>query len=146
MAATVGIHTSGDRAHDVVVSDVGGVVLHLFLQIASVQPRQPGHADPVALALNAVTGEAGVGRAAAPAAQRDQFTSFGQRRIGLAGRKLAPREGGHDGDQQKARGRIHRQGTQADGSGSGNLEPQRFRRIGMAGGTMHHADWRRDET
>lgn len=81
-----------------------GVVLHLFLQIALVETRQPRRGYAVALALHAVAGETGVVGAAWPAAEGDHLSGRGKRAIRLARRGVAggQEQGGGDQGQEQA--------------------------------------------
>jgi len=103
--------------HDVVGTQAGGVILHLLLQIALIQPRQTRGSDAVALALQAVAGEAGVGCATRTATHGDDLTRGGEGAIRLARRGVARSQRQEDG---KGEGQgAHSERTRADGSGSG---------------------------
>ena len=94
VASAVGVQTPCDRAHDVVMPGIRGIVLHLLLQVTGIQTRQAGNADPVALPLESVTAEAGIGRPARAAAQGDQFPGLGQGGIRPARGQLTGRHRG----------------------------------------------------
>jgi hypothetical protein len=72
-ATAVLVQTPGDPRHDVVGTPAAGVVLHLLLQIALIEPGQARRRIPVALAIQPVAGEAGVARPAGAAAHGDHF-------------------------------------------------------------------------
>lgn len=110
------IQRLGDGGHLVMWTQSGNVVLHLFLQIALIQPRQARRRHPVALALHAVTGETGVFGAARPAAQRDHLSGRRKGAVRLARRSVAGGEqqgGGEERQEQAHKGR-----TTAYGRGS----------------------------
>lgn len=67
------IEMTGDPRHRIVVTKIGRVILHLLLQIPRIQPRQKGHRDAVACAIQPMTGETGIARPAVTAAHRHQF-------------------------------------------------------------------------
>ena len=126
----------------------GNVVLHLFLQIALIQPRQARRRHPVALALHAVTGETGVFGAARPAAQRDHLSGRGEGAVRLARRGVAGGEEQGSGDQGKEQAHMGR--TTAYGRGSlpeigvasrRRVEPRTSRRFSKVklGGEMKRA-------
>ncbi|MNI17967.1 hypothetical protein D3C73_713590 [compost metagenome] len=72
-AAGARIQAARHAGHDVVRAQTAGVVLHLFLQIALIQTGQARRRNAVAFALQAMTGEAGVGRTARAAAHGDDL-------------------------------------------------------------------------
>jgi hypothetical protein len=72
-ATTVLVQAPRDARHDVIGTPTAGVVLHLLLQIALIQPGQARRRIPVALTIQPVAGEAGVARPAGAAAHGDHF-------------------------------------------------------------------------
>lgn len=131
-ATAVLVQTPGDPRHDVVGTPAAGVVLHLLLQIALIEPGQARRRIPVALAIQPVAGEAGVARPAGAAAHGDHFAGRGEAPVRHPRRGVA---GGERQDQDKQRGRkegrrgAHPVPTPAYGAGSG-AEPPASRRIG----------------
>jgi hypothetical protein len=88
-----------DRRHHRIGTQAARIVLHLLVQIPGVEARQTRRGDAVAAAIQAMAGEAGVGRPAAAAAQRDEFPAGRKRTAGaVAGFAAA---GGQRADDQK---------------------------------------------
>lgn len=103
--AAVGVQRLGDPRHLIVRPEARGVILHLFLQIAGLQPGQARCGRAVALALQPVAGKAGVGRPAGAAAHGDDLAGAAEGAVRPAGRGIARRHGQErqqGGEQQGA--------------------------------------------
>lgn len=93
-ATIVVAETPGHRGHHRIGTPAVGVVVQLFAQIAGVQPRQPGRADSVPLAVQPVTEETGVRRASMAAAHGQQLAGLGELAAGIVDGRRAARKGG----------------------------------------------------
>src|SRR5690606_29838049 len=78
-----------------------GVVLELLLQIAPMEPGQGRRVPAVAAAVEPVAAEAGVGRAAAGAAQGDQFSGGLEGLAGGVARRRAARRQAREQDGEE---------------------------------------------
>lgn len=68
------IQSARNARHDVVGAQAVGVVLHLLLQIALIQPCQARRGHAVALTVQTMATEAGVVRAARSSPHGDELT------------------------------------------------------------------------
>ncbi|MES2035380.1 MAG: hypothetical protein V4466_14495 [Pseudomonadota bacterium] len=114
----------GDRGHDVVVAQVGGVVVQLLLQVAGVQARKARRAEAVPLTLLAVAAEAGGAHAAFAAAQGDQFAGRREGFSGPVGRRSASggKARGEDQEQNGAHVLPTPNARRSSGQGTGRAE------------------------
>jgi len=116
LAPTLLIQRLRDAGHGVVGTQAGGVVFHLFLQIAGVETRQTRRRHAVSAAVQTVAGETGVRRTARAAAHGDDLAIGREGAIRLARRGIA---GGQAGQQDKGeKRRAHDGATPAYGGGS----------------------------
>jgi sulfur-oxidizing protein SoxX len=100
------------------------------VQIALVESGKARCGDAVALALQTVAGEAGIGRAARAAPHGDDLAGRREGAVGLAWRGVTSRQ--HDEDRQGERQGAHPDRTQANGPGSAIIgEPHGSERIGI---------------
>lgn len=72
----------GDPAHLRVLPPSIGIGAHLPFEIAKIEPRQPRGASPVAAPVEAMTGEAGIGRPRTGSAQGDHLAGGREPAIG----------------------------------------------------------------
>jgi hypothetical protein len=91
--APIALASPGDRRHHRIVAKPARVVFHLLLEVAGVQPNQPGRGVAVAGPVQAVAGEAGVARAGPPPPLRRPVrpAALSAPAVGVVGRAQAAR-------------------------------------------------------
>ncbi|HMO74846.1 MAG TPA: hypothetical protein PKD99_05055 [Sphingopyxis sp.] len=124
LAPVAAVQPRGDSAHRAMVAPPARIIVELAVEIAGVEPGEPRRLPSVALAREAVAGEAGGARTAIATAEGD--------RLARRAKGAFVRRGAATGDRREAeeKGEPHGRGTNP----KQGWFPLRNRRGGAAGG------------